>query len=99
MSERKNITKKQAQKRIQNLRDEINHHRYQYHVLDKPEISDAALDSLKHELEQLEGQYPDLITPDSPTQRVGGKPLSKFKQVQHSARMLSLQDLITQVEL
>lgn len=56
------------------MRDEINHHRYLYHVLDKAEISDAALDSLKNELAKLEVLYPEFITPDSPTQRVGGAP-------------------------
>lgn len=68
------MNKKEAANRIKQLRLEIEHHRYLYHVEDKQEISDAALDSLKHELVQLEQEYPDLITPDSPTQRVGGEP-------------------------
>ena len=93
------MTKKQAKQRITRLREEINRHRYLYHVKDAPEISDAALDSLKHELEELEQQYPDLITPDSPTQRVGGEPLPAFTQVQHSTRMLSLQDAFSLEEL
>lgn len=93
------MDKAQAQARIQKLRDEINHHRYLYHVLDKQEISDAALDSLKHELQQLEQTYPDLITPDSPTQRVGGQPIDKFEPIPHSTRMLSLQDVFTPEEL
>ena len=75
------MSKEEVKKRIAKLREEINHHRYLYHVLDRQEISDAALDSLKHELYKLEQQYPDLITPDSPTQRVGGKPLKEFKKV------------------
>ncbi len=87
------MTKQQAKLRINKLRQEIEHHRYLYHVLDKQEISDAALDSLKNELEQLEGQFPDLVTPDSPTQRVGGVPLPKFTQVEHRTPMLSLQDV------
>ncbi len=86
------MTKKEAQVRIEKLRTEINRHRYLYHVLDKVEISDAANDSLKHELAQLENEYPDLITPDSPTQRVGGEPLPEFKKVTHSTSMLSLND-------
>ncbi|MBU0707796.1 NAD-dependent DNA ligase LigA [Patescibacteria group bacterium] len=93
------MNKEQAKNRIAKLRQEINHHRHLYHVLDKVEITDAALDSLKHELDQLESQYPDLITPESPTQRVGGKPLKKFKKVRHTAPMLSLNDLFSEEEL
>lgn len=86
------MTKKEAQARIVALRKEISHHRYLYHVRDTQEISDAALDSLKNELEKLEQQFPELVTSSSPTQRVGGKALEKFKQVSHSTRMLSLVD-------
>ena len=86
------MTKQQAKERIEKLRVVINHHRYLYHVLDKPEISDAAWDSLKHELAELEEQFPDLVTPDSPTQRVGGKALDKFHKVTHRIPMLSLND-------
>src|SRR3989344_922563 len=93
------ITPKKAVSRIKKLRAEIDRHRYLYHVLDKPEISDAALDSLKHELEQLEQQFPEFITPNSPTQRVGGQPLPEFKQIAHSSPMLSLQDVFTSEEL
>ena len=85
--------------RIKKLRTAINHHRYLYHVLDKQEISDAALDSLKKELFDLEEKYPALITPDSPTQRVGGLPLAKFQQFPHQIRMLSLQDAFTHDDL
>ena len=74
------------------MRDVINHHRYLYHVKDTQEISDAALDSLKHELFELEQQYPEFITPDSPTQRVGGKAVAGFEKVAHQTRMLSLED-------
>lgn len=88
-----------AKQRITQLKKTIDHHRYLYHVLDKQEISEAALDSLKHELTQLEEQFPDLVTPDSPTQRVGGKPLAGFKKVKHSRPMLSLNDVFSLAEL
>lgn len=93
------MTKAQAEKRINVLKKEINHHRYLYHVLDKQEISEAALDSLKHELFLLEQQYPDLITSDSPTQRVAGKALDKFQKVQHVTPMLSLNDTFSETEI
>lgn len=93
------IPLEQAEARIAKLRKVINRHRYLYHVLDKPEISDAAWDSLKHELAELEEQYPELVTPDSPTQRVGGRPLTKFHKVQHRAPMLSLSDAFSEEEL
>ena len=93
------MDKKSAKKRIDKLRKEINHHRYLYHVLDKIEISDAALDSLKHELEELEKKYPDLITLDSPTQRVGGKALEKFRKVEHFLPMVSLHDAFSEEEM
>lgn len=86
------MTKTHAAARITKLRAEIEHHRYLYHVLDRQEISDAALDSLKHELEQLEARFPELVTPDSPTQRVGGAPLPGFVKVRHTVPMLSLND-------
>lgn len=81
-----------AKKRIEKLREEINHHRYLYHIEDRSEISDEALDSLKNELQKLEQEYPDLITPDSPTQRVAGTALDKFQKVEHSSMMISLFD-------
>jgi len=86
------MTKQDAKQRIEKLRTEINHNRYLYHVLDKPRVSDAVDDSLKHELFLLEQQHPDLMTQDSPTQRVGGEPLPAFKKVPHQVRMLSLND-------
>lgn len=92
------MTKEEAKKRIEKLKKEINHHRYLYHVLDRQEISDDALDSLKHELKRLEDEFPDLVTPDSPTQRVGGKALSKFKKIKHKYSMLSLEDIFSQKE-
>ncbi|KKT18789.1 MAG: ligase protein [Parcubacteria group bacterium GW2011_GWB1_43_8] len=85
--------------RIEKLKETINHHRYLYHVLDRQEISDAALDSLKHELAELEKQYPQYASPDSPTQRIGGKPLDKFVKVVHKARQWSFGDAFTEEEI
>jgi len=93
------MDKQEAKKRIAKLKKVINHHRYLYHVLDKPEISDAASDSLKHELSQLEDKFPDLITPDSPTQRIGGRALDKFVKIRHKKPMLSLQDAFSEEEM
>ena len=93
------MDKKQAKQRIEKLKKEIWHHNYLYHVLDAPDISDAALDSLKHELYSLEQKHPSLITPDSPTQRVSGKPLDKFKKTKHSISMLSIEDVFSEEEL
>ncbi len=89
------MTKADAKIRIAKLREQIDYYRYQYHVLDKAEISDAATDSLKHELQDLEQQFPDLITADSPTQRVGGKALAKFTKAPHAVPMLSLNDVFS----
>lgn len=86
------MEKQQAKSRIEKLKKLINHHRYLYHVLDKQEISDSALDSLKRELFNLEQKFPEFVTPDSPTQRVGGEPLKSFKKVKHPERMLSFND-------
>ncbi len=92
------MTKHDAVKRIKKLRETINHHRYLYHVLDRQEISDEALDSLKHELYALEQNFPDLITKTSPTQRVGGEVLSGFKKVKHEIPMLSIEDVFSEEE-
>jgi DNA ligase (NAD+) len=89
----------QIKARIAKLRDQVNHYRYQYHVLDKSEISDAALDSLKNELFKLELANPEFITPDSPTQRVGGEPLDKFKKFTHEFRMYSLYDAFSEQDM
>ncbi|PIW36452.1 MAG: NAD-dependent DNA ligase LigA [Candidatus Kerfeldbacteria bacterium CG15_BIG_FIL_POST_REV_8_21_14_020_45_12] len=86
------MKKSEAKIRIDKLKKEINHHRYLYHVLDRQEISEAALDSLKDELFKLEDQFPEFVTADSPTQRVAGEPSSQFSKVKHSQRMLSLND-------
>jgi DNA ligase (NAD+) len=93
------ISKEQAKERIEKLKKEINYHRYLYHVLDRPDISDSAFDTLKNELEELELKFPDLITPDSPTQRVGGKPLDKFQKFTHPAAMLSFGDAFSDEEM
>ena len=85
--------------RVVKLRELINDYRYNYHVLNKSIMSEAAADSLKHELSELEAKHPQLITPDSPTQRVAGEPLPRFKQIQHSSRMLSLNDVFNEQEL
>lgn len=93
------MNKTQAQERIAKLRGLIDTYRYEYHVLDKLSISEDALDSLKKELFDLEQQYPDLVTPDSPTQRVAGKPLEGFTKVQHPGRMISLNDAFSETDL
>jgi len=93
------MNKNEAEKRILKLKYLIDDYRYNYHVLNKSIMSEEAADSLKHELSQLEEQYPDLITPDSPTQRVAGEPLPGFKQVEHSSRMLSLNDVFNEAEV
>ena len=93
------MTKQEAKQRIEKLKKTINYHRHLYHVLDKQEISDAALDSLKKELFDLEQEHPDLITKDSPTQRVGGEPLKEFKKVRHPVRMLSFNDAFSKDDI
>ncbi len=93
------MTKQQAKQRIARLKKLINRHRYLYHVLDKQEISDAALDSLKKELFDLEKEFPEFITLDSPSQRIGGKPLEKFKKVKHSKPMLSFNDAFSEKDM
>jgi DNA ligase (NAD+) len=79
-----------VQGRIEKLREQIRYHNRRYHVEDAPEISDAEYDALYNELESLEADHPELVTPDSPTQRVGGEPLEGFEEVRHSVPMLSL---------
>lgn len=93
------MTKSEAEERIAKLRELINDYRYYYHVLDESIMSEAAADSLKHELATLEAEYPELITPDSPTQRVAGKPLDKFTKVAHEKRMISLADVFSREEV
>ncbi len=93
------MKEKDVEKRIEKLRETINHHRYLYHVLNKEEISSSVLDSLKKELYDLESDFPHLITPDSPTQRVEGKPLKEFKKIRHYRPMLSFQDAFSESDM
>ncbi len=93
------LTKVQARARLAVLRRAIDEYRYQYHVLDRLDISEAALDSLKHELAQLEEEYPDLVTADSPSQRVAGQVRPGFTKIRHQARMVSLADAFSREEL
>ena len=91
--------KEKAAERAAQLRQLINDYRYHYHVLDESTMSEAAADSLKHELSQLETDYPELVTPDSPTQRVAGQALDKFSKVTHQTRMISLADVFDREEV
>jgi DNA ligase (NAD+) len=86
------LTKRQAEKEIGKLREEIRDHNYRYYVLDSPVISDRQWDDLFRRLEELEALYPDLVTPDSPTQKVGAPPREEFGTVEHAVPMLSLQN-------
>jgi DNA ligase (NAD+) len=88
-----------VQRRIDELREQIRHHEYRYYVLDDPEISDAEFDVLMNELKALEAAHSELVTPDSPTQRVGGKPREGFVKIEHSAPMLSLDNAYNEDEL
>ena len=92
-------TTKDADKKIESLRERIRHHEYLYYVLDQPEISDADFDKLMRELKDLEAEHPELLTADSPTQRVGGKPREGFVKVRHSSPMLSLDNTYSEEEL
>lgn len=93
------MNKADAKERIAKLREAIDEYRYQYHVLDSLDISEAALDALKHELKLLEDEHPDLITSDSPTQRVAGAALDKFSKITHVFPMLSIEDVFSFNEL
>ncbi len=99
MSANTNSTKQLAIKRLANLRAVIEHHRYLYHVLDRSDISPEALDSLKRELVEIEDTYPDLVTPDSPSQRVAGEPLKGFKKVPHKIAQWSFNDAFTEEDM
>ncbi|MBV9608838.1 MAG: NAD-dependent DNA ligase LigA, partial [Acidobacteria bacterium] len=87
------------QRSVDELRDKIRYHEHRYYVLDDPQISDAEFDSLMQELKAIEGEHPELVTPDSPTQRVGGKPREGFVKVEHSRPMLSLDNAYNEQEL
>src|SRR3984957_2789742 len=93
------VMPKDLEKKIESLRENIRHHEYRYYVLDQPEISDAEFDKLMRELKDVEAQHPDLITADSPTQRVGGRPREGFVKVTHSSPMLSLDNTYNEDEL
>jgi len=96
---RETLTPEQAQDRVQALRKELEHHSRQYHVLDAPEITDADYDRLFRELVDLESAHPDLQTPDSPTQRVGGEPAATFTKIRHRTPMLSLNNAFSPDEV
>ncbi|MGA2882387.1 MAG: NAD-dependent DNA ligase LigA [Bryobacteraceae bacterium] len=90
---------KPVQEEIDDLREKLRHHEYLYHVLDRPEISDAEYDRMMRRLKELEGERPDLVTPDSPTQRVGGKAREGFVKVRHSSPLLSLDNALNEDEM
>ena len=90
---------KDVEKKIEALREKIRHHEHLYYVLDNPEISDVDFDKLMQQLKNLEAEHPALVTPDSPTQRVGGKPREGFVKVRHSSPMLSLDNTYNEEEL
>src|SRR5437667_5349773 len=90
---------KDVEQKIEALREKIRHHEHLYYVLDRPEISDAEFDKLMQALQQLEAEQPTLVSPDSPTQRVGGKPREGFVKVRHSSPMLSLDNTYNEEEL
>lgn len=92
------IDRDQAKKRVSELRRELNKYAHEYYVLDRPSVDDAVYDSLNSELRQLESDYPDLITADSPTQRIAAQPLEQFVKVTHKQRMISLLDTFSDVE-
>jgi DNA ligase (NAD+) len=89
------MSSKAVQKKVAELRERVDHHMYRYHVLDDPEVSDAEFDRLFDELKALEDEHPDLVTPDSPTQRVGAAPSDKFRKVEHLTPMGSLEKVTT----
>ncbi|MGA7299462.1 MAG: NAD-dependent DNA ligase LigA, partial [Candidatus Sulfotelmatobacter sp.] len=90
---------KDVEKKIEALREKIRQHEYLYYVLDQPEISDAEFDKLMRQLKDLEAEHPELLSADSPTQRVGGKPREGFVKVRHSSPMLSLDNTYNEDEL
>src|SRR5207248_4672446 len=90
---------KDPARETEKLREELRRHEHLYYVLDQPEISDAEYDVLMRRLQELEAQHPELATPDSPTQRVGGKPREGFVKVRHSSAMLSLDNALNEAEM
>jgi DNA ligase (NAD+) len=99
MSDQSTSAPQEIIEEIDELRRTVRDHDFKYYVLDSPEITDAEYDKLFRRLQDLENQYPELITPDSPTQRVGGKPLEKFGQVRHAIPMVSLSNIFDESEL
>jgi DNA ligase (NAD+) len=97
--DKKDKKDKKIDRTIEALREKIRHHEYRYYVLDDPELSDADFDKLMNELKRLEAEHPELVTPDSPTQRVGGKPREGFVKAKHSSPMLSLDNAYSEEEL
>src|SRR6056297_1676003 len=93
------LNKKEAEKRIKELREEIRKHEYHYFVLDNPKISDAEFDKLMRDLIDLEEDFSEFVTEDSPTQRVGGEVLDEFEKVEHSTELLSLDNSFNAQEL
>jgi len=93
------LTRQTAKQRLAMLREQLQQYSYEYHVLDQPTVDDAIYDGLMNELKSLESTFPDLITPDSPSMRVGGPILGGFKSVQHQLRMLSLNDVFNKIEI
>src|SRR5210317_950962 len=93
------MNRAQAKQRIEELRAEIDRHDYQYYVLDAPSVPDAEYDRLLRELQELEHKFPDLVTAESPTQRVGGQPLEGFAEVRHAVPMLSLANAFSEEEV
>src|SRR2546430_9203849 len=87
------------EQRLRELREAIRHHEERYYIDSAPEISDEEFDQLLHDLEKLEADYPDLVTPDSPTQRVAGRPVEGFATVEHLVQMLSLDNAYNEAEL
>jgi DNA ligase (NAD+) len=99
MATKTSATKNSPAARAEKLREQIRYHEHRYYVLDAPEISDAEYDALMNELKALEAEHPELLTPDSPTQRVGGKAREGFVKVEHSSPMLSLDNAYNEDEL
>src|SRR5277367_4357457 len=95
----KAVDEKKITEEMEDLREQLHHHEHLYHVLDQPEITDAEYDRLMRRLQELETQHPELLAPDSPTQRVGGKPREGFVKVRHSSPMLSLDNALNEDEL
>ena len=93
------MDKKEAQKRIEKLKEKIKDLNYQYFVLDKSEVSESVRDSLKQELIRLESEYPEFITEDSPTQRVGSALSGRFEKVKHMTRKMSLGDAFSEDDI